>query len=455
MRKISVLGVFVGLFAIFQAALAGAADNLTVYGYRGDFSEGRWAVVLRFNHPVFPSNVAGATTVTSEKAQEKFDLLDPESKQPATSPTRSLLLVPQQSPERVTEVTIAIERGLSDSTGRRLLEKSFSYKFLSVMTIGINSLTSFYKSGSEKGVYFYTSEFVPEEELSRAVNITPRVPNIRISRRGGSGFQITGDFEFNRDYTLKVSPVSVNKGKGVLEAKSFDFKGPGIAPDISIKTDRSIVELRGRQLLSLWLGNVDKIRCGLTRVPAYLVPEASEAYTGDKKTKEFNVQTKAEELKKFVVRINPAFLAEPVQDSEAFFAKEGKGNAYGFSVPLSFRKNPEQGGAWLAVFTDPDGNFKGSASRLIQITDLSVSYKFSGRNLLLWVTSLYTGLPAAGVEVMLSHADGHKYFVGKTEENGCLMITDGQIFPAADSVGQSAKRPLDLAGIKWVVAATS
>ncbi len=454
MRKINLLGIFIGLLTIFQATFAGAADNLTVYAYREDFSEARWGVILRFNHPVFPSNVASAISVTSEAPNEGFELLDPGSKEPITAAARALLLVPQKTPAKPTEVTITVEKGLGDSSGRRLLDKSFTYKFSSATIVRVNSITSFYKSSTEKGLYLYSSEFIPEEDLFKAIHVTPKVSNMRISRRGGLGFQVTGDFDFNKEYTLKVAPVSANKGKAILEAKTFDFKGPGIAPEISIKTDRSIVELRGRQLIPLWLGNVDKIRCALSRIPAYLVPEASEAFTGDKKNKEFNVQEKVSELKKATARISPVFLAEPVEDSEAFFAKEGKGNSYGYSVPLSFRKDPEHGGAWFAVFTDPDGNFKGSSSRLVQITDLSISYKFSGRNLLVWLTSLYTGQPSAGVEILLSHTDGHKYFVGKTEENGCLMINDGQISPAADSSGQPAKRPLDIAGIKWVVAAT-
>lgn len=448
MKKVGFSAILICLFILMQASLAAAAgENLTVHAYRDDLTDASWTVMMRFNHPVFPSNVAGATAVTTDKGQEEFDLLDPATKKPTTSAVRSLLLVPKKAHKQPVQITITVEKGLGDSSGRRLLEKNFTYQFLSVGTVYISGLTSFFKSASEKGVNFYTSESVPEEELLRAIQITPKVPNMRITRRGGSSYQVTGDFEFNREYTLKASSVPVNRGQAVLEAKEFEFKGPGIAPDISIKSERSIIELRGRQLLALQLANVDKVRCGLTRIPAFLVPDAMEA--------EINVQAKVAELKKAGARINPVFLAEPVKDSDAFFAPQGKNHSYGYSVPLSFRKNPEHGGAWQASFTDADDNFKGSASRLIQITDLSISYKLSGRNLLLWVTSLYTGLPTAGVEVLLSHADGNKYFVGKTEENGCLMITDGQTFPAVDPAGKAAKRPLDLPGVKWAVAANA
>ena len=61
--------------------------------------------------------------------------------------------------------------------------------------------------------------------------------------------------------------------------------------------------------------------------------------------------------------------------------------------PFLLERDPEKGGLWVAVFTDPDGRFRGRAKRLIQITDLSVSYKMSSKSLLLWVTSIHTGQP--------------------------------------------------------------
>ena len=62
----------------------------------------------------------------------------------------------------------------------------------------------------------------------------------------------------------------------------------------------------------------------------------------------------------------------------------------------------------------------------------------------------------SGVEIYLSDADGHKYIVGKTDDNGLLFVKDGQEFTSLSGLKATgtAKRPLALARLKWAVAAT-
>jgi uncharacterized protein YfaS (alpha-2-macroglobulin family) len=454
MKKGCLAGLVLSLVFLVLLGQAVAEDrNLTVYAYRYHFSDNRWAVMLNFNHPVFPSNVTGATTVTAEKSGEQFDLLDPATNHAASAPSKRFIVVGKKSFTQPVSITIAIEKSLTDSSGRFLLEKPFSYQFLSVTTAYITNFSTFYRSKADKGVKFSTTETVSDDEISKAVEILPSVPGKRISRQGFQNYQITGDFEFGRNYKLKIAPVTISGGKAVLEAKEFSFTGPGIQPEISIKTDRSIVELRGRQLMSLTLSNVDKVRCELTRVPAFLLPEASQQDSGGKQAKKFDLESQIAELKK-LSGVSPLFLAESSRDSEVFFAKEGKDHVYPFSVPFAFRKNPDDGGAWLATFKDADNNFKGAATRLVQITDLSITYKSSPKNLLLWVTTLYAGQPVPGAEVLLSTLDGAKFFPGKTDENGCLMIGEGQEVPSVDASGTMTKRPILLAKVAWAVAAT-
>ena len=150
------------------------------------------------------------------------------------------------------------------------------------------------------------------------------------------------------------------------------------------------------------------------------------------------------------------FSGEYTEDSDAFFAPEALDHVYSYSLPLSFRKDSDKGGLWVAVFTDPDGRFQGRAKRLIQITDLSVSYKRSSKSLLLWVTSVHTGLPLSGVEIYLSDADSNKFMAGKTDDNGLLFVKDGQEFPSlsGEQATGTTKKPLALAKLKWAVAAT-
>ena len=173
---------------------------------------------------------------------------------------------------------------------------------------------------------------------------------------------------------------------------------------------------------------------------------------------QLNLKDKIAALKNLVrtAKISNVFSGEYTEDSDAFFAPEALDHVYSYSLPLSFRKDSDKGGLWVAVFTDPDGRFQGRAKRLIQITDLSVSYKRSSKSLLLWVTSVHTGLPLSGVEIYLSDADSNKFMAGKTDDNGLLFVKDGQEFPSlsGEQATGTTKKPLALAKLKWAVAAT-
>ncbi len=56
--------------------------------------------MLRFNNPVFPSNVAQTTKVTVDGDQKGFELLEPDSRQKATAAASNLLLVPTEAGDK-------------------------------------------------------------------------------------------------------------------------------------------------------------------------------------------------------------------------------------------------------------------------------------------------------------------------------------------------------------------
>ena len=454
--------LLVGLL-LFAVPFPSLADELTVYAYRDTASAagkpGMWAVMLRFNNPVFPSNVAQSTKVTVDGVEKKFELLDRHSREQASGAATNFLLVPADTPRKAGTVKITVSKGLSDVTGRRLLAKDFQYEFLSLEKISIGSISTFYKSGKEKGLVLNLSGHVSEDDLSNAIEVDPAVEDLALTREHGWTYRITGNFEYNRQYALKIEPNTVSNGTAILEKREYPFKGPGIKPEISFKTRRSVVELRSRQLLPISLSNVTKVRCKVTRVPAYLFSDVSEAIRTPEGAKKFNLEEKTGELKGSadVGRVSPFFSLQTGEDSEVFFAQEGKENVLQYSLPLSFRKKPENGGAWLVSLSDPDKRAEGEVQRLVQITDLAVSYKQSADSLVVWVTSIYAGQPVAGAEVLLCKEAGQRYFAGKTDKDGLLRVKTGDKFPSS-AAGKSSSgpvgAPIDISGIKWVVAAT-
>ncbi|HMK36639.1 MAG TPA: MG2 domain-containing protein, partial [Desulfomonilaceae bacterium] len=237
------------------------------------------------------------------------------------------------------------------------------------------------------------------------------------------------------------------------------FKGPGIHREITFNTEGSVVELKSRQLAALRLAGVSKIRCNMVRVSPYLVPEIAQAHKKHKHAKDLHIEKKTEVLRSLgsAGKLNPVFVSDDQHDSDAFVSPEAQDAIREFSLPLSFRKNPDRGGAWLVSVTDADGAFTGEAAKLIQITDMAISYKLSQNSLLAWVTSLHTGLPVPTAELLLTQSDGHVLFLGKTDPNGVLLVKRDQKFPAMSTGKEGASSltlPIDFAKATWLVAAT-
>ena len=384
---------------------------------------------------------------------------------------REFRLGPVRAPAKAGSVRITIEKGLSDATGRLLLQQEFAYQFLSTKTIHVRVFGTYYKTKTDNGLNLTLSDPVDEQELMEAIKVHPAVPDLTVSRLGNTRYRIKGDFDVEREYLLSVAPSLVNDGASVLAKREFKFKGPGVKPGISVGTERSVVELKGRQLLPLKLADVTKVRLKLTRIPPYFAPPTAVAMAkNDRSLRMFpdaplpSLKTVSPEQAQVLGnltksgKIPSVFLGEFSEASEAFFAPEAKDKVSGYSLPLSFRPQPERGGIWLSSLSDPDGKVQGESSRLVQITDLSVSYKLSSKNLLLWVTSVHTGQPVSGVDLLLFQSNNVASSIGKTDQNGVVFVKDGQKFPSitvgAEATGVSS-RPLSVSLVTSAVAATA
>ncbi|MBI5569782.1 MAG: hypothetical protein HY914_07550 [Desulfomonile tiedjei] len=463
--------------------VCGLADELRVGAYR-DFSfpgdkTRHWAVQLNFNHPVFPSNLESALTVTRDGVPEPVDVEKPRQKTKATEAARAFRLMSKDQSSAGGTIKIVIDQGLGDASGRLLLGKPFTYEFLAVETVSVSGWSTYYTSKQDKGLEVSLSSYIPEADFRSALTVTPSVPDLKVSRGTGSSFRISGDFALKKEYEVRIAAKKVDDGRFLLKAKEFRFKGPGLKPDIAARTDRSVIELRGRQLYPLTLAAVDKVRCKLTRIPPYLLadlaPSQKEAHkplpqrrarrgaaddTADSSAPAIVLSEDQIGAVKALAKAPgavPAFLGDFTEDSEVFFASAAEGRSFGYSLPLAFRRNPDRGGCWLAALSDPDGNFAGTTAKLVQVTDLSISYKISTKGLLIWVTSLHTGQPVAAADLLLCDKNGNRYFAGKADQNGVLQVKQGQKFPAtargkeAQGLSQQA---VDLAALTWAVAAT-
>lgn len=437
------------------------ADDLTVYCSR-DFSSrwikaGQWALFLRFNHPVFPSNVNQSLTITADGAKKPYRLVNRDGQELTGPPVREMYVASSTDVGRPETIRLILEKGLTDATGRRSLAKDFSFQFRSVDEIVVTGVSTYFRSAKDKGIKVNLSGSISERDFARSAEIRPSVPNLAFFRDSGRTQRISGDFEFNKEYVLEIKGGPVDSGNAVLAEKTYAFRGPGLKQEATPRSNRSVVELFGRQLFPVTLSNLTKVRCDLRRVPPFLVPEAAQAV---KDGRGIDWEKRCTDLRNLADqgKIDPVFAGQATADADVFFAPEAKDHVYGFSLPLSFRTSPKDGGAFVMRLSAPDGDFNLQIPRLIQVTDLSVSYKLSDSSLLVWVTSIRSGNPVAGAKLLLSTPDGTRFFVGKTNQDGLLLVQDGRVYPAVASQADSSlfkgDSPLSLASATWLVATT-
>lgn len=502
-RKIAFIALIALLLSLFATLCL--ADELTMRAYRGSENKqekpGYWVLNLQFSHSVFADDLKNALKVTVDGADEQYVLHNARgySKVPQAREFRLQTVLPSKPGA---SVKVVVAGRLPDASGRYLMANEFSYQFLYGELITVKSFSTFFRSRTDKGLKLLLSSAVDQNELTAAMKIQPSVENMTVTRVGQSRFRITGDFQYDKRYSLQISEVAVDAGRASLEERQLDFTGPGIKPELQIQTAQSVVELKGRQLLPLTLADVSKVGCELIRIPPYLAPEipskdelrrilwhsktdpklpsvpasgsrpAAPAHDGSVPPPlppmEGSWQAagppvpredRKEALKSLAEtgRVFSGFLGEFTLASEVFFAPEAQDHTLGYSLPLSFRATPEKGGIWLASLSDPDRNLEGKPSRVIQITDLSISYKCSAHNLLLWVTSIHSGKPVSDVELMLGRSDGIRTFVGKTDKDGVVFLRDGDKFPSVRVNDESwgiSNQPLTVSRVRWVVAAT-
>jgi alpha-2-macroglobulin len=438
-----------------------AADQLSVSVSRDSSAEsaepGSWAFRLKFNKPVFLSVVKGNTKVFVDSSDEKASIT-PASKQKDTSlPVQDFVVVSNRGTAAPAVVKIVIKKGLSDASGRLSLSGDFVYEITSMEVISAARITTFFRTNADKGLQLSLLSPISEQDLMKAVRINPGVNRLRVSRQDESAYRITGDFEFNRDYVMEILPEPIDRGRSILKPLTYRFKGPGIKPEIVFKTDRSVIELKGRQLLPLTLSNLSAIKCTLKQVPVIEAADiASRLRESQKSEGKHPVDERLlsyshpenEKTKLFFRRSS-----EP--QSEVFFSNEAKVGKISYSLPLSFRREPIRGGAWIAELESPENDYTGKLQRLIQITDLSISYKLASHSVLLWVTSLYSGEPLKDVQVMVGTSDGYRYLVGRTNQDGIVKIINSESFPAFKITSPQAveTKPLDLTKAKWAAAA--
>jgi uncharacterized protein YfaS (alpha-2-macroglobulin family) len=439
------------------------SEDLSLYAFR-DLSHqadspGSWATRLNFSAPVFLANLNQALSVTvdGKKIHCKISAVGAKNREQSS---RSFLVAPTRIDPFPETVTIKIAKTLTDVLGVKTLSSPFVYEFQSVEEISVKGLETFSRSELDRGLQILLPGSASTKDVLKAIKINPKVSGLKIRRNDEGQFEVSGNFVKDRNYKIQFVPVTTNNGSAIFAQSEFEFKGPGLNREIAFYSDHSIVELKSRQFVPIKLSGVSEVKCELQKVPLIFIPETVTSL----KNQSENIQQGLDSRKTSLSKIKTGSMGEKFvaadfqEDSDVFFSPGAKDRSLTFSAPLSFRKSPDKGGAWIVKFTDPDNSKVAPVTELIQITDLALSYKISAQSLLVWVTSLYSGEPVPGVSLGAVTTDGKVYDIGKSDENGLALVKQDAQFQhfelRSDKKSSDEPGALSLDAISWLIATT-
>jgi uncharacterized protein YfaS (alpha-2-macroglobulin family) len=272
---------------------------------------------------------------------------------------------------------------------------------------------------------------------------------------------LKGTFVYGTKYLISL-PEDLKVQNRTYFPTVNTFPMPDRPPRVEYVGGKSVIELDSRQLLHVRTQNVSSLLVEGVRVPPLLLPLAmaavKEPAAWDQQLKLLKTAAaQAEALAKGKKGLAP-FWAKLVQEKQLFAAPAKKNKVQAVSLPLTFRPDPEKGAFSLIRVRDPQDPQIGTGPRLFKVTNLGLTYKLGRGSLLLWVTSLKTGTPMAGVEVAAVSKDLEVFPLGATNQEGILIWRDrdlegislqhlGQFAPVKRRVVREDLRFL-LAGVK-------
>jgi|GEM_PF-260261 len=487
MRKSAFVKILFGIVFLLVLGSGSFASGLTVshrFSLEGPIQPTSWKVVLEFDKAVSVLELSRRISYKFGGKPQLFKIInatDTESPlcvQPLPSDRDKFVLEPKEVSDSMATCTIVVSKELTSVDGKNSLDNDLKLEFQVRETVEIGALEEFYESSDKRGIRFQcSSQGVSESELKSQIRIFPPIGRISIKKTSGNrndrtaDFDLTGKFETGKTYQMHIRGGKLDYSDRVIAKAVHTFTAKGPKPAINFEVDRSVMELKSRQLIPVSLMNVDQVRCQLTRIPAFFAPEFSDLTLLAKNdarrprnSETFRAKTEDEdEIKnaakaaeqKLVEGVNrlaevgtlannpgmtelPWFLGDFTHAKEVFF-NDGKADKIArLSLPMGFRKDPEKGGTFLIQLFDSEESQVDPASRLFQITDLCITYKFSEKKIVFWVTSMESGKPVPNAAVMIFTKNDERLFLGKTDKDGLIAALEGSSHPAITWNGGSA-----------------
>lgn len=272
---------------------------------------------------------------------------------------------------------------------------------------------------------------VPKEVLQAHLKFLPRLKvdwgESRLSPEGV--LTLKGSFRFGRRYAVHL-PEDLEVGGRRYRQTVSHFFLPDRPPFLEFVDDRTVLERQSRQLFHVRVENAGPLEVEALTVPPLLLPLALAAMERGRPPAQLS-----EELGAALKELGPLakqrpfalFSGEPMLEKQLFGVTLDKNRLQAVSLPLSFRRQRQEGGVVYLRVRHVGSGEAATPARLYRLTDLGLTYKRGQGGLLVWATSLKEGRPLAGVQVLACTRDFQVFPVGETGPDGVLLFTGREL----------------------------
>ena len=438
--------VVAGLKALDGTSLATAkrwsftTERLRVVRHYLPYNQRRWAqpsqpIKIYFNQPVSPSALA-RFAVFRTKAAATSPALAISARATHTSwnlrgkiDPRVVLLRPAQMLPLDAEVELAVAPGVIGKEGPLPTKAAYTTRFRTYGPFRLQRLDCTEACNPDWSPVLNLSNPANRSSVQAALRIDGKpLPRVR-SRYATSRIYLPLTLAPRRSYTLSlVGPLVDQFGQALSGPRSISFKTGDYAPSASLALPSGVLERQGPSTLHLSFRNAKKAALHYKA----LQPEELVALLGRSSADNFRAQGG---FRTQTLRVHgaPNTMVRTQLDAKQLLGGKGAGI---LALRLDYtlrRRVPLQAaaprrGAQVPPPTAHDRLFSNdSTTRILRITNLGLTAKYSPHTTLLWLTSLDRGKPIGNATVQIFKAGKDKpLWSGKTDRNG-LAVGPGTI----------------------------
>ncbi len=341
-----------------------------------------------------------------------------------TDSTVVLKLKPAATLKRNTKYIVLLKSGLPGARGKLGLEREASFSFETYAPLTFLHLVDPQDRNPKRALTFRFNNPVSVAELVRYISFNPHVdiPN-SYTEWLWSAPDITLSLPFapRTAYTCTISGAvqDVFGQKLGADAKAV-FNTVGFDPAITMTTGHGILEAYGERKYPVRVVNVEALRVQALRLTAENLVRILTADTLSMRDVKLRARFDID-------RVDRLKLPLDVETTVGVTLDDALGASH-------------RGALLLQVsHAESDGRFGFSRADL-QVTEMSITGKFSPENILLWVTTLRDAKPVANAAIQLRDDTNTLLWQGKTNGEGVALAPGWRAFDGVTKRGWGAPR---------------